>query len=95
MKITVILFGVFLALTTFAWRVAEGGPVKEAPQPNGRRATKPDLRSLEIATLANARMHKAIIRQAFASPDAVLRQDGKVIAAWREVAWDENNQGGV
>ena len=34
MKITVIFFAVFLTLTTFAWRVAAGGPLKEGPQPN-------------------------------------------------------------
>ena len=95
MKITVIFFAVFLTLTTFAWRVAAGGPLKEGPQPNDRQATKPSLRSLEFAALANARMHKEIIRKALASRDAVLRQDGRVIAAWREVAWNENDKGGV
>jgi len=95
MKFTVIFFAVFLTLTTFAWRVADGGPLKESSQPSGRRATKPELRSLEFAALANARMHKEIIRQALARPDAVLRQDGEVIAAWREVAWDENKDGGA
>ena len=95
MKITVIFFAVFLTLTTFAWRVAAGGPLKEGPQPNDRQATRPSLRSLEFAVLANARMHKEIIRKAQAGPDAVLRRDGRVIAAWREVAWDENKEGGV
>jgi SecD/SecF fusion protein len=95
MKIAVIVFAVFLTLTTFQCRVAEGDPLKEAPQANGHRTIKPELRSLEFATLANARLHKEIIRQAFASRDAVLRQDGRVIAAWREVAWNENNKGGV
>ena len=64
MKITVIFFAVFLTLTTFAWRVAAGGPLKEGPQPNDRQATRPSLRSLEFAALANARMHKEIIRKA-------------------------------
>jgi preprotein translocase subunit SecD len=39
-------------------------------------------------------MHKEIIRQAQTGPDAVLRRDGRVIAAWREVAWAENKEGG-
>jgi hypothetical protein len=95
MKITIIVFAVFLSFTASAWRVAEGDPLKEAPQSTGRRAAKLELRTLEFAALANARMHKGIIRQALASPDAVLRQDGKVIAAWREVAWDEINRGGA
>jgi preprotein translocase subunit SecD len=132
MKITVVFFTVFLTLTTFEWRVAEGGPLKEAlrqgvdladgadlilqidtnkptedekkimpkvaapgRQLNGRQGSKPQLRSLEFAALANARMHKEIIRQALASPYAVLRRDRRVIAAWREVAWNENNKGGV
>jgi SecD/SecF fusion protein len=98
MKITVLCFAVFLTLTTFAWRMAEGGPLKESPQPNGPQASKPPLahaRSLEFALLANQRLHKDIIKQAQASPDAILRKDGKVIAAWREVGWDENNKDGV
>jgi SecD/SecF fusion protein len=53
------------------------------------------LGSLEFAILANERKHRDIIRQAQQSPDPVLRQEGHVIAAWREVGWDENKQGGV
>jgi SecD/SecF fusion protein len=52
------------------------------------------LGSLEFAILANQRKHKDIILQAQVSPDPVLRQEGRVIAAWREVGWDESKQGG-
>ena len=51
------------------------------------------LGSLEFAILANERKHKEIIRQAQLSPDPVLRQEGRVVAAWREVGWDEAKQG--
>ena len=53
------------------------------------------LGSLEFAILANERKHRDIIRQAQTSPDPVLRQEGHVIAAWREAGWEENTQGGV
>jgi SecD/SecF fusion protein len=53
------------------------------------------LGSLEFAILANERKHREIIRQAQISPDPVLRQEGHVIAAWREVGWDEAKQGGT
>jgi SecD/SecF fusion protein len=53
------------------------------------------LGSLEFAILANERKHRDIIRQAQVSPDPVLRQEGHVIAAWREVGWDENKLNGV
>ena len=53
------------------------------------------LGSLEFAILANQRKHRDIIRQAQISPDPVLRQEGHVIAAWREVGWDENKLNGV
>ena len=36
--------------------------------------------------------HREIIRQAQASPDPVLRREGQVIAAWREVGWIEQNK---
>jgi preprotein translocase subunit SecD len=99
MKITIIACAFsLLTFATFALRLAEGGPLKEGPQPNGRQAAKPEVthaRSLEIAVLANERLHKDIIRQAQASRDAELRRDGKLIAAWREVGWDETGQKGV
>jgi SecD/SecF fusion protein len=53
------------------------------------------LGSLEFAILANDRKHKEIISQAQKSPDPVLRQEGHVLAAWREVGWEENKQSGV
>ena len=50
------------------------------------------LGTLEFAILANNRKHRDIIRQAQASPDPVLRRDGQVVAAWREVGWSEVNK---
>jgi SecD/SecF fusion protein len=52
------------------------------------------LGSLEFAILANERKHRDIIRQAQISPDPVLRQEGHVVAAWREVGWEEAKEGG-
>jgi hypothetical protein len=95
MKITICVFAVFLSLTTFAWEVARADPLKEAPQPNNPQATKLELRTLDFAPLANGRLHKDIIKRALASREAILRQDGILIAAWREVAWDENKDGGA
>lgn len=98
MKITPIFLAVLLALTAFEWKVAEGGSVKEEPRAADPGATKPPLahvRSLVFAILANERRHSEIIRQALASPDTVLRRDGRVIAAWREVARNENKEGGA
>jgi SecD/SecF fusion protein len=53
------------------------------------------LGSLEFAILANERKNRDIIRQAQASPEPVLRQEGHVIAAWREVGWAEAKKGNV
>ncbi len=50
------------------------------------------LGTLEFAILANMRKHREIIRQAQASPDPVLRREGQVVAAWREVGWEEKNE---
>jgi SecD/SecF fusion protein len=52
------------------------------------------LGTLEFAILANRRKHGQIIREAMASPDPILRQDERVIAAWREVGWVEGTEGG-
>jgi preprotein translocase subunit SecD len=71
-------------------------PEVTAQQSRRGQTQKPQIgrsTSLEFAVLANERKHKDIIRQAKAGSDAVLRQNGKLIAAWREVAW-ENKQGG-
>ncbi|HET6328839.1 MAG TPA: protein translocase subunit SecD [Planctomycetaceae bacterium] len=167
MKIGIIFFAVFLALTPFGWRIAQGKSPKDAlrmgidlaggadlifqidtakaaedqkkvtPEvmqrligavgrrldpaaqeqitvrqvgndrieviiPGGDREVVEQkkkqmtrLGSLEFAILANERKHRDIIRQAQVSPDPVLRQEGHVIAAWREVGWDEGKQGGA
>jgi SecD/SecF fusion protein len=164
MRIGLVLFTVFLALTPFAWRVAQGRSLKDALrmgidlaggsdlifQVDTERAQQEEkkitpqvmqrligavtrrldpaaqeqitvrqvgsdrieviipgadrevveqkkkqmtrLGTLEFAILANMRKHRDIIRQAQASPDPVLRREGLVIAAWREVGWQEKNK---
>ena len=65
------------------------GADREVVEQKKKQMTR--LGTLEFAILANQRKHKDIIRQAQASPDPVLRHEGEVIAAWREVGWQEHN----
>jgi SecD/SecF fusion protein len=66
------------------------GADREVVEQKKKQMTR--LGTLEFATLANMRKHREIIRQAQASPDPVLRRDGQVVAAWREVGWKEDNK---
>ena len=66
------------------------GADREVVEQKKKQMTR--LGTLEFAILANARKHQNIIRQAQASPDPVLRQEGQVVAAWREVGWEEKNK---
>jgi SecD/SecF fusion protein len=61
------------------------GADREVVEQKKKQMTR--LGSLEFAILANQRKHREIIRQALANPDPVLRQEGRVVAAWREVGW--------
>ncbi len=63
------------------------GADREVVEQKKKQMTR--LGTLEFAILANMRKHREIIRQAQASPDPVLRQEGQVVAAWREVGWEE------
>jgi SecD/SecF fusion protein len=66
------------------------GADREVVEQKKKQMTR--LGTLEFAILANMRKHREIIRQAQASPDPVLRREGEVIAAWREVGWEEKNK---
>src|SRR5580704_12521196 len=66
------------------------GADREVVEQKKKQMTR--LGTLEFAILANMRKHRDIIRQALASPDPVLRRDGQVVAAWREVGWSEVNK---
>jgi SecD/SecF fusion protein len=66
------------------------GADREVVEQKKKQMTR--LGTLEFAILANMRKHREIIRQAQASPDPVLRRDGQVVAAWREVGWEEKNK---
>jgi SecD/SecF fusion protein len=66
------------------------GADREVVEQKKKQMTR--LGTLEFAILANTRKHREIIRQAQASPDPVLRRDGQVVAAWREVGWSEVNK---
>ena len=66
------------------------GADREVVEQKKKQMTR--LGTLEFAILANGRKHREIIRQAQASPDPVLRKEGVVVAAWREVGWEEKNK---
>ncbi len=66
------------------------GADREVVEQKKKQMTR--LGTLEFAILANMRKHREIIRQAQASPDPVLRREGQVVAAWREVGWEEKNK---
>ncbi len=66
------------------------GADREVVEQKKKQMTR--LGTLEFAILANMRKHREIIRQAQASPDPVLRHEGQVVAAWREVGWEEKNK---
>ncbi len=66
------------------------GADREVVEQKKKQMTR--LGTLEFAILANMRKHRDIIRQAQASPDPVLRRDGQVVGAWREVGWSEVNK---
>lgn len=66
------------------------GADREVVEQKKKQMTR--LGTLEFAILANKRKHQAIIRQAQASPDPVLRHEGQIVAAWREVGWQEKNK---
>ena len=67
------------------------GADREVVEQKKKQMTR--LGTLEFAILANMRKHREIIRQAQASPDPVLRHEGQVVAAWREVGWRGKEQG--
>jgi SecD/SecF fusion protein len=66
------------------------GADREVVEQKKKQMTR--LGTLEFAILANMRKHRDIIRQAQASPDPVIRREGQVVAAWREVGWEEKNK---
>jgi SecD/SecF fusion protein len=66
------------------------GADREVVEQKKKQMTR--LGTLEFAILANMRKHRDIIRQAQASSDPVVRRDGQVIAAWREVGWEEKDR---
>jgi SecD/SecF fusion protein len=66
------------------------GADREVVEQKKKQMTR--LGTLEFAILANMRKHREIVRQAQASPDPVLRKEGQIVAAWREVGWEEKDK---
>jgi SecD/SecF fusion protein len=67
------------------------GADRETVEQEKKQMTR--LGTLEFAILANQRKHREIIRQALASPETVLRKNDEIVAAWREVGWEEEKKG--